>query len=566
MFRKIQNIARRFHTVTGCTLYLRGIVLLFMFIFALNSQFVFAQTEFVKGFNAGYKEGYCHDRGIGCIPPIPPIAPLPTVYENQNSYVDGYNRGFKMGLEERKKQDNKEKNTPTTYENRQRYQTPTDYEPTPNVIYKGPLLPRQQPTSSPSYPPPQPKPLPAPIRVTKNCIREHILGLDLGIGSILPSMNLNTSAAYTTNIHYVDYSQYYDKENYREEKEDINNEAISVSPIYTLGLRYTYKPNPYFGIDFVKLNGKFGLLSSNKGSYYNIQLMTGIRANTPSFFKVMSVYSAFRLGYGFGNVTYNYSEHYTNIHKAYHYYNNYPNYEYVPTRTEILEDYNGKRKKMFNGYCLEMELGLNITRYFFVGFSYSLHTLDWGNSPYIIPDDFYLGKKNEHTIALLAGVNFGKKKEYPVTVYDKSDRLWERTYRCTKDNVFGLDFGVWFPNYNNNNSFDLAVDFGLRYTHNFDPYWGIDFIKISNFFGTYYDNWWMPITAGIRGNTPTFGDYTCMSASAALRIGYAVFRGFCIETELNWNVNPTFYIGLSYNDYLRTRHCGLKIGLNLGYI
>lgn len=58
-----------------------------------------AQNNFSKGFSDGYKKGYCQDKGIGCIEPIAPIAPIPNVGEDLNNYQDGYNRGFKTGLQ-----------------------------------------------------------------------------------------------------------------------------------------------------------------------------------------------------------------------------------------------------------------------------------------------------------------------------------------------------------------------------------------------------------------------------------------------------------------------------------
>lgn len=84
-------------------------------IFFLSTSFLLAQTEFDNGFKDGYKNGYCQDQGIGCIKPIPPIAPIPTVDESSSSYQDGYNRGFQMGM---KAQTSKPNST-----NRQRYQT-----------------------------------------------------------------------------------------------------------------------------------------------------------------------------------------------------------------------------------------------------------------------------------------------------------------------------------------------------------------------------------------------------------------------------------------------------------
>lgn len=68
-------------------------------IFLIISNIVFGQSKYNSGFNDGYKKGYCHDKGIGCIEPIPPVAPVPGIGEDLNSYQDGYNRGFKMGLQ-----------------------------------------------------------------------------------------------------------------------------------------------------------------------------------------------------------------------------------------------------------------------------------------------------------------------------------------------------------------------------------------------------------------------------------------------------------------------------------
>lgn len=55
-------------------------------------------NNYDSGFKNGYKEGYCYN-DYGCIPPIPPITPIPLIGESNDNYQDGYNRGFKMGLE-----------------------------------------------------------------------------------------------------------------------------------------------------------------------------------------------------------------------------------------------------------------------------------------------------------------------------------------------------------------------------------------------------------------------------------------------------------------------------------
>lgn len=61
----------------------------------LNS---FSQTNYSRGFQDGYKYGYCHN-DYNCIPPVPPVTPPTQVGESVDSYKDGYNRGFKLGLE-----------------------------------------------------------------------------------------------------------------------------------------------------------------------------------------------------------------------------------------------------------------------------------------------------------------------------------------------------------------------------------------------------------------------------------------------------------------------------------
>lgn len=91
---------------------------------------ILSQTNFNKGFDVGYKKGYCQDQGIGCIEPNPPIAPIPKIGESSDNFQDGYNRGFQMGLSAR--------NLNTNQSDRTRYQTAksdfsTDY------IYKPPV-------------------------------------------------------------------------------------------------------------------------------------------------------------------------------------------------------------------------------------------------------------------------------------------------------------------------------------------------------------------------------------------------------------------------------------------
>ncbi len=55
-------------------------------------------SAFSDGWCEGYKEGWCYGKTY-CIKPICPIAPIPNIGEN--SWQDGYNRGFLKGLADR---------------------------------------------------------------------------------------------------------------------------------------------------------------------------------------------------------------------------------------------------------------------------------------------------------------------------------------------------------------------------------------------------------------------------------------------------------------------------------
>jgi tetratricopeptide (TPR) repeat protein len=75
----------------------KTLVFLISFLLSLST---FGQSDYSRGFQNGYKVGYCYN-DYGCIPPIPPITPIPRIGESQDNYQDGYNRGFKRGLEDK---------------------------------------------------------------------------------------------------------------------------------------------------------------------------------------------------------------------------------------------------------------------------------------------------------------------------------------------------------------------------------------------------------------------------------------------------------------------------------
>lgn len=82
-----------------------------LIIFLFFNALIYSQTKFSQGFKDGYEKGYCQDRGMSCIPPIPPISPIPQVGENLDSYQDGYNRGFKMGMSAQSGKENNSRRT-----------------------------------------------------------------------------------------------------------------------------------------------------------------------------------------------------------------------------------------------------------------------------------------------------------------------------------------------------------------------------------------------------------------------------------------------------------------------
>ena len=72
-------------------------LIIFLLIISIPPD-VLAYGAFCDGFKAGYKAGYCYGKPY-CIARTPPICPVP--YIGENSYNDGYNRGFLEGLNDR---------------------------------------------------------------------------------------------------------------------------------------------------------------------------------------------------------------------------------------------------------------------------------------------------------------------------------------------------------------------------------------------------------------------------------------------------------------------------------
>lgn len=96
---------------------MKQIILILIFFSITN--FVIGQSNYDRGFQVGYSKGYCQDQGVGCLSPIAPIAPIPAIGENLDSYQDGYNRGFQIGLSAHSTNNN-------TSTNRQRFKASSD--------------------------------------------------------------------------------------------------------------------------------------------------------------------------------------------------------------------------------------------------------------------------------------------------------------------------------------------------------------------------------------------------------------------------------------------------------
>jgi hypothetical protein len=62
---------------------------------------VYTEATYCEGWESGYEQGWCYEVP-GCIIPVVPVCPVPKV--NQDTYTDGYNRGFTKGKASRIKQ------------------------------------------------------------------------------------------------------------------------------------------------------------------------------------------------------------------------------------------------------------------------------------------------------------------------------------------------------------------------------------------------------------------------------------------------------------------------------
>ncbi|MGC4035707.1 MAG: hypothetical protein QM764_07070 [Chitinophagaceae bacterium] len=86
------------------TIYIKtSLSVIIIILVELFSQNCYGQYSIKKpfdtGFEKGFTEGFCYNQKLNCVPPITPIVPLVRVGESENSYQDGFNRGFQIGLD-----------------------------------------------------------------------------------------------------------------------------------------------------------------------------------------------------------------------------------------------------------------------------------------------------------------------------------------------------------------------------------------------------------------------------------------------------------------------------------
>jgi len=147
---------------------------------------------------------------------------------------------------------------------------------------------------------------------------------------------------------------------------------------FDFGLRYMYYFNPYIGADFFKYQMNIGSGETDGVNHYivNPQFMIGIRGSSPQFANNrMHAYAAFRFGFGatvFGIDSPQYSDTFIGA-----------------------------------GSCYEFEIGIHLTRTFFIAYAYNYQ----GGNVTGSDSEMELNVRNSYS-ALRIGFNFGKNTPY----------------------------------------------------------------------------------------------------------------------------------------------------------
>ena len=171
------------------------------------------------------------------------------------------------------------------------------------------------------------------------------------------------------------------------------------------GIRYTRNFSPYFGIDFIKLKVQQTSYFDRHEEYFygwsvnmekvSFQLLTGVRFSTAPFGKNKNgtVYTAFRLGFGYFSKIY---------HMGFPY-----SHDYVGS---YRQDYYWGSNKGFE-FCMEWDAVMFRWKRYFLGVHLSY---DVGRSGFEKIDASYTGSEFENYtfLGLRLGVDIGRKKSY----------------------------------------------------------------------------------------------------------------------------------------------------------
>jgi len=192
----------------------------------------------------------------------------------------------------------------------------------------------------------------------------------------------------------------------------------------------------------------------------------------------------------------------------------------------------------------------------------------------------------------VCNMKLGEKSNVAITNNTSSSKR-QSVANCAKNTAFGLDIGIggsFYAEYSEKLPTFFAPALGIRVMHHFNPYFGIDFLKINwitDVWPRVLDNRWtmrLQIMSGIRGNSPAF--FKCMSVYSAFRLGYGIdfrlltlkgvshFEGLSLETELGLNLSPTVFAGFAYNYHkyfvkgvdskVAMHTLSFRLGFNLG--
>jgi len=272
-----------------------------------------------------------------------------------------------------------------------------------------------------------------------------------------------------------------------------------------IGFRYLHKFSPYVGWDVLKVKTSFLMEMDEYGKdkEWLMQIMTGVRGNSPVFYKKMSGYGAFRVGYAAGSY--------------------------------------------FYGLTFELEFGINFTPTVFLGYVYNYVNEGGGCT--------------EGGSALRVGFNFGKEKE----VILKSEGAYvnfsigginAKSKTTTESKMQGVPSGTT----ETKTDAVAMADIGLGYIKKYSQYIAWEIFKIRSGFylqSEDFDNslsvfsrFNFQLMTGARGYTPAF--HKDMTGFAAFKPGVAFqfdkfSATFCFELEAGVYLTKRIFVAYGYN-------------------